>query len=132
MTIFNIPLTASDIIDLLGIAASLTVSVVAIIISILALRQNSKMIEDSTRPNIQIYPVYLDHIFYIVIRNFGNSEAIIDELKCYHKFNEAEYFRKYESYHYLHPSVITGYLSSGRGKSSFDVDLLRHVRFRCA
>ena len=63
MTIFNIPLTASDIIDLLGIAASLTASVVAIIISILALRQNSKMIEDSTRPNIQIYPVYLDHIF---------------------------------------------------------------------
>ena len=92
MTIFNIPLTASDIINLLGIAASLTASVVAIIISILALRQNSKMIEDSTRPNIQIYPVYLDHIFYIVIRNFGNSEAIIDELKCYHKFNEAEYF----------------------------------------
>ena len=34
---------------------------------------------------------------------------------------------KYEPHHYLHPSVTTGYLSAGRGQSSFDVDLLRHV-----
>lgn len=91
MTIFNITLTVSDVIDLIGICASLFVGIVAIGISILSLRQNSKMIEESTRPNIQIYPVFLDDIVYIVIRNFGNSEAVIDELKCYHRFTPEEY-----------------------------------------
>ena len=92
MFLFGITLTPSDIIDLFGIFASLLVSCVAIGISILSLHQNSKMIEESTRPNIQIYPVFLDNIFYIIIRNFGNSEAVIDELKCSHKFNSKEYF----------------------------------------
>ena len=78
MVLSNITLTTSDVIDLIGIFASLFIGVIAIIISILSLRQNSKMIEESTRPNIQIYPVFLDDFFYIIIRNFGNSEAVIE------------------------------------------------------
>lgn len=92
MVLFGLTLTVSDCIDLFGIIASLILSSVAIIISIMALRQNSKMIEDSTRPNIQIYPVFLCSILYIIIRNFGNSEAIIDDLKCNHEFSKEEYF----------------------------------------
>ena len=92
MVLSNITLTTSDVIDLIGIFASLFIGVIAIIISILSLCQNSKMIEESTRPNIQIYPVFLDDFFYIIIRNFGNSEAVIDEIKCSHKFNSDEYF----------------------------------------
>lgn len=63
MVLSNITLTTSDVIDLIGIFASLFIGVIAIIISILSLRQNSKMIEESTRPNIQIYPVFLDDFF---------------------------------------------------------------------
>ena len=92
MVLFGLTLTTSDCIDLLGIVASLVPSLVAIVVSIMSLRQNTKMIESSTRPNIQIYPVLLDTVLYIVIRNFGNSEAIIDDLKCNHEFSEAEYF----------------------------------------
>ena len=92
MILFGLTLTTSDCIQLFGIIASLISSLVAIIISIVSLRQNNKMREDSTRPNIQIYPVFLNNILYIVIRNFGNSEAIIDDLKCNHKFNRDEYF----------------------------------------
>ena len=51
MVLSNITLTTSDVIDLIGIFASLFIGVIAIIISILSLRQNSKMIEESTRPN---------------------------------------------------------------------------------
>lgn len=91
MTILGITLTVSDLINLFGILASLLVSIIAIGISILSLRQTSKMIEDSTRPNIQIYPVFLNNLLYIVIRNFGNSEAIIDEITCSHHFSAKEY-----------------------------------------
>lgn len=75
-------LTTSDIIDLIGIATSLMVSIVAIIISIKTLRQNSKMLEESIRPYIVIY---LDAITiceqesYFVIKNVGNSPTTISE-----------------------------------------------------
>lgn len=84
-------LTPSDWIQICGIIAPTITSIVAIKISIDTLRQNNKMIEESTRPNIQIYPVYLNSLLYIIIKNFGASEAIIDEVKCSHKFTEAEY-----------------------------------------
>lgn len=91
-TSFISSLTPSDWIQLGGIIASTIVSIIAIVISVLTLRQSNKMIEETSRPNIQIYPVYLNSIFYIIIKNFGSSEAIIDEVKCSHKFTEAEYF----------------------------------------
>lgn len=84
--------TFSDFIQLTGIVVSLITSLIAIIISVKTLRQNSKMIEESTRPNIQIYPVYMDSVLYIIIKNFGSSEAIIDEVECNHEFTEAESF----------------------------------------
>lgn len=52
MTDFFTALSVSDVIQLLGIIISLVTSVVAIIISVLSLKQNSKMIADSTRPYI--------------------------------------------------------------------------------
>lgn len=48
-------LSPSDTIQLLGIVASLITSLAAIIISLMTLRQNSKMIEDASRPVISIY-----------------------------------------------------------------------------
>lgn len=72
------------------IIASLFVGIVAIIISILTLKQNSKMIEESTRPYISIYYDYVDTLGYFVIKNVGSSFAIIDSLSCSHKFDENE------------------------------------------
>lgn len=84
----NLP--TSEIINIIGIIASLIVSIVAIVISLITLRQNTKMIEESSRPNIQIYPVFIDSFLYIIIKNFGSSEATIDEIKCSHEFTETE------------------------------------------
>ena len=102
-------LTPSDWIQICGIIASTIVSLVAIVISVLTLRQNNKMIEESSRPNIQIYPVYLNRIVYIIIKNFGASEAIIDEVKCSHKFTEAEYFGdiKNDDFAKLHGAIFS-------------------------
>lgn len=88
--ISEIVLTTSDIIELFGIAASLLVSIIAVIISVISLHQNSKMIEEASRPQIQIYPVFIDSILYLVIKNYGASEAYIDEIKCSHIFTPDE------------------------------------------
>ncbi|MCI6464727.1 MAG: hypothetical protein MSA90_04585 [Faecalicatena sp.] len=85
-------LSISDIIQIIGILASLLTSLIAIIISVITLRQNSKMIEESLRPNIQIYPVYINSIVYIIVKNFGSSQAYIDEISCSHKFTKKEIF----------------------------------------
>ena len=49
------PLAPSDVIEILGIIASLITSVIAIVISVKTLHQNSQMIEESTRPYIVVY-----------------------------------------------------------------------------
>ena len=85
-------LSPSDIIQILGISASLLTSIIAIVISVKTLKQNSRMMEESSRPNIQIYPLYIDTIVYIIIKNFGSSEAYIDEIKCSHSFTRDETF----------------------------------------
>lgn len=73
-------LSPSDIIELIGVLTSLFTGVVAIVISLITLKQNSKMIEESTRPVINIYGQSINPgspSFYIVVKNFGNSMATI-------------------------------------------------------
>lgn len=72
--------TISNWLELLGIMASLSTSIIAIFISIKTLKQNNQMIEESTRPIIHIYSKYTDGIVYIIIRNIGQSVAYIDNI----------------------------------------------------
>lgn len=83
-------LTLSDFIQIVGILISLLTSIVAIAISIFTLRQNSKMIEESTRPVIAIYSKYSQDFLYIVIKNHGSSPARIRKLTCSHSFADEE------------------------------------------
>ncbi len=91
MSLFNnffnafLALSASDKIEVIGIGASFILSAIAIIISVLTLRQNSKMIEESTRPYITIYSNVTDFqnlVYYLVLKNFGQSGAEITSFKC--------------------------------------------------
>lgn len=43
-------MTTTDIIEIIGIIASTTVSIVAIVISVMTLKQNNKMIEEQLGP----------------------------------------------------------------------------------
>lgn len=84
-------LTVSNIIEIISIIVSTLVSVVAIGISLKSLKQsqmtieqNNRMLDETTRPYITIY---LDAITlceqssYFVLKNFGNSPAIITKFK---------------------------------------------------
>lgn len=59
---------------------SLILAIISVITVVITLRQNAKMMESSTRPYISIYGAvtnFQDVMFYIVIRNFGQSAATI-------------------------------------------------------
>ena len=87
ITSAQIALSTSDQIQLCGILLSTLVSIVAIVISVITLRQNSKMLEESTRPAISIYFDYSqmgEPTGYFVVKNFGSSIATITALT----FNE--------------------------------------------
>lgn len=69
-------LTPSDKVQVVGIIVSAVISVIAIFISVLTLRQNSKMIEESSRPVISIYSQSINAgtpMLFIVVKNFGSS-----------------------------------------------------------
>lgn len=73
-------LTPADIIEIIGIITSLITSLVAIIISVKTLKQNSKMIEESTRPYVSIYPDttnFASPTTYLIMKNYGSSSAFI-------------------------------------------------------
>lgn len=88
----SIILSTSDWIQLLGIIASLVTSIIAIFISIFTLRQNSKMIEASSRPVLSIYGESINPgypMFYIVVKNFGSSPALITQFDYDFDFSSA-------------------------------------------
>ena len=67
---FVLQLSPSDLIQIAGIIVSLICSLIAIAISLKTLKQNSKMIENSTRPYIGIYIASTVVKTLISVRNF--------------------------------------------------------------
>lgn len=77
-------LQTSEIIDLFGIIASIFLSLVAIVIAVLTLRQNSKMLEESTRPYICITFDIIklsSQIPRFIIKNYGQTGACITDFQ---------------------------------------------------
>lgn len=76
-------LTTSDIIQIIGIMAALFTGIVSIIISIIALCQNSKIIKESNKAQIEVFPykIYGDSVPRIKIQNFGKTIGNIIEVQ---------------------------------------------------
>ena len=76
-------LNVSDIIQIVGIIVALIVGMFSIVISVITLRQNSKIIKESNMAQIVIFPVklYGDIVPRIKIQNFGMSTGIITDIK---------------------------------------------------
>lgn len=108
-----------EIIQLIGIIVALLVGIVSIIISIFTLRQNSKMIEESTRPIISVYGESINPgtpFFYIVIRNFGQSPATITKFSYDFDFIAANaYTGENPARDYL-GDLNTAFLAPGQSK----------------
>lgn len=83
MDIESITFTTSDIIQIIGICVALFTGIVSIIISIIALYQNSKIIKESNMAQIEIFPfkVYGDIVPRIKIQNFGHTTGTIIDVE---------------------------------------------------
>lgn len=92
------PLSPSDIIEILGIVMSLVTSIIAIAISVKTLKQNSDMIEESTRPYVVIYSEitnFQNPSYYLILKNFGQSGAVITSLDCDHDLAQYSYSEQF-------------------------------------
>lgn len=67
----------STAVNLILAVLSFILAVVSIITVVITLRQNSKMIEASTRPYVSICFHPLFNLDYLVLKNYGNSTAKI-------------------------------------------------------
>lgn len=73
-------MSVSDKINILLCVLSFFLSAISIIFVIITIRQNSHMIENATRPYIKFYgaSTWVGSVpFYLVLRNFGQSSAVI-------------------------------------------------------
>lgn len=69
-----------NILELIAILVTATAAIVSIVIAVVTLRQNQKMIEESTRPYIVIYGTvtnFQSPMYKLVIKNFGQSGGTI-------------------------------------------------------
>lgn len=97
-------LSVSDVIDIIGIIISLVASIAAIIISVKTLRQNSKMIEESTRPLISMYigtTYFSSTTTYLIMKNYGASSAVITDFSCSLDLSTCAYDSGYVPYSHV-------------------------------
>lgn len=73
-------MTNAEIINVFLSSIVAITAIASIIIAIITLKQNSKMIEESTRPIVHVYSKYTDGDLYIIVKNLGHSVAFIDEV----------------------------------------------------
>ena len=75
----------TDWINVILCILSFALAVISVITVIITLRQNNKMIENTTRPYIVIYGKvtnFQNPAYYLIIKNMGQSGAEITNFKC--------------------------------------------------
>lgn len=55
-------------------------AIISVAISVLTLKQNSKMIEESFRPYLTAEIEHIGNVFYLRFKNYGQTAAIIDSI----------------------------------------------------
>ena len=75
----------STIINIILCVLSFILAAVSVVTVVITLRQNSVMLENSSRPYVSVYGDTItcgSLCFYIIIKNFGQSSALITSLNC--------------------------------------------------
>ena len=95
-------MTCREWIEIILAISSFICALVSIIIVIVTIRQNNKMLEESTRPVIAIYSRQMHNgnmpIGYLVVRNYGQSAATINKFDYDFDFSKA-YKPEYATVH---------------------------------
>lgn len=94
----------ATIVNIILCVLSFILAAISVITVVITLRQNNKMIEESTRPVISIYTEEInagEPFFYLVVKNFGQSPAYITKFEydfdfngCYKIRNNKDYLQK--------------------------------------
>lgn len=95
-------LNISDIIQIIGIIATSLTAIIAIIISVVSLKQNSKMIRESSRGYITIYSATTDWSSlnnYLIIKNFGKSAAEITKFQSNYDLLKISHIKDYPPFY---------------------------------
>lgn len=76
-------LSTSNIIQLIGIMVAMFTGITSIVISVFTLHQNSKIVKESNKAQIEIFPykIYGDIFPRIRIQNFGKTTGTIIDIK---------------------------------------------------
>ena len=93
----------STIVNIVLSVLSFILATVSVVTVVITLRQNSKMIEESTRPIVAVYTEEINSgipLFYLVIKNFGKSTAYMTRFEsdfdfagCYKIANDRNYLK---------------------------------------
>ena len=91
----------STIVNIILCVLSFILAAISVVTVVITLRQNNKMIEESTRPVISVYTDEINAgnpFFYLIVKNFGKSPAYITKYEydfdfkgCYKIRNDRDY-----------------------------------------
>jgi len=103
-------LEVSDQIQIISIIATIIISLVSIWIAVSTLKQTNKITEEANRPYIVVYletiQVTSSFIQYLVVKNFGNTGAMIDSISYEPEFKNKYDLRPFEEFknHFIAPN----------------------------
>lgn len=89
--------------------SSFILAVISIVFVVITIKQNSKMIKNASRAYVSVFGDVIrinGQSFYIVVKNFGCSDAVITDFKCdtdLHEFSYDE--RLYPFSHMINTSI---------------------------
>ena len=95
-------MNTSDIIYLSLSVLSSLLCIISIVTVIITIRQNRKMIENSTRPYITAYGKntnFQNADFYLIIKNFGQTGATITDFSC--DIDLSQYVKSHPTQNYI-------------------------------
>ena len=90
----------STIVNIILCVLSFVLAAASVVTVVITLKQNSIMLENSSRAYVSVYGDVINCgslYFYIIIKNFGHSSALITSLKCDVDLNKFSYAKN------LHP-----------------------------
>lgn len=104
ISIGELNMDVSTIVNIILCVLSFILAAISVVTVVITLRQNNKMIEESTRPFISVYTDEINAgnpFFYLVIKNFGKSTAYITKFEydfdfngCYKIRNDRDYLQQ--------------------------------------
>lgn len=84
----------SVIVNIILCILSFVLAVISVVTVVITLRQNSKMIDNSTRPYVVIYPAttnFQSPNYYLCVKNFGKSGATVKSFSCDYDLKNCSY-----------------------------------------